>query len=284
MLVKGDKIVLVKPMGAFTNVGEICEVLSNVDGVINFKFGHGMHLGCMSVEEFEKYFEKYEEPTEAFKKGDRVRVFKDAGFLPMKVGSEYTIIEIAYGVVSLYSDDEERNLFVSQSILKEYFEKVTFNEEVDEEDEPISVSSEYIDKLIDNSNISVSTAFDKCTVVACKLPSGFVIVESSACIDPRNYDEKLGVDICMKRIKDRVWEMEAYKMQTELWEDKIAFKDGNIDKEEYCKIAKSCEDCKACMDNGGYCHECDEEDDDDQCDCGNCDGNCDLISDCCCRH
>lgn len=279
MLVKGDKIVLVKPMGALTNVGEVCEVISNVDGVINFKFGHGMHMGCMSFDEFEKYFEKYEEPTEAFEKGDRVRIIKDAVFLsPMKAGDEFIIQDIIYGVATLSSENEGRPCYVAEAALKEYFTKVVTVEESEEIDEPISVSSEYIDKILDNSHISVSTIFDKCTVVACKLPSGFVIVESSACIDPRNYNEKLGVEICMKHIKDRVWEMEAYKIQTELWEDKITFEDeDDIDKEEYCSRVEKCSDCKICMDNGGQCHECDEDEDlddfdeDDDCvDCESC--------------
>ena len=57
-MTKGDHIKLIKPMGAFTNVGEICEVTNiTQDGVISFRFGkNGMHLGCMSYNEFEKYF------------------------------------------------------------------------------------------------------------------------------------------------------------------------------------------------------------------------------------
>lgn len=54
-MIKGDKIKLVKKMGMFDNIGEICEVI-NVDenGVISFRFGkNGMHLGCMSYNEFE---------------------------------------------------------------------------------------------------------------------------------------------------------------------------------------------------------------------------------------
>ena len=58
---KGDKIRLVNPMGCFTNIGEVCEV-TKVDGEeIQFKFG-GFHLGCMSHDEFAKYFVKCEEP------------------------------------------------------------------------------------------------------------------------------------------------------------------------------------------------------------------------------
>lgn len=51
-MIKGDKIKLVKPMGMFTNVGEICEVVDvNEDGVISFKFGkNGFHLGCTRLD------------------------------------------------------------------------------------------------------------------------------------------------------------------------------------------------------------------------------------------
>lgn len=60
MLIKGDRIKLVKAMGCFDNIGEICEVVSiSEDAVVGFKFG-GVHLGCMSYNEFEKYFEKVE--------------------------------------------------------------------------------------------------------------------------------------------------------------------------------------------------------------------------------
>lgn len=64
-MIKGDKIRLVKPMGVFTNIGEICEVTNVADGgVISFKFG-GVHLGCMSYDEYEKYFESVEFPIKS---------------------------------------------------------------------------------------------------------------------------------------------------------------------------------------------------------------------------
>jgi hypothetical protein len=46
-------------MGAFTNVGEICEVIDVAEGgIISFRFGPGRcHLGCMSYDEYLKYFE-----------------------------------------------------------------------------------------------------------------------------------------------------------------------------------------------------------------------------------
>ena len=60
MITKGNEIRLIKPMGVFDNIGEVCEVTDvSEDGVISFKFGD-CHLGCMSYNEFEKYFELVE--------------------------------------------------------------------------------------------------------------------------------------------------------------------------------------------------------------------------------
>ncbi|WP_143322838.1 hypothetical protein [Clostridium sp. HBUAS56010] len=62
MIIEGSKIELVKEMGPFTNVGEVCEVVKVTEyGVISFKFGNGLHLGCMSYTEYETYFKPYGE-------------------------------------------------------------------------------------------------------------------------------------------------------------------------------------------------------------------------------
>lgn len=59
-MTKGDLIRLIKPMGVFDNIGEVCEVTDvSEDGVISFRFGDS-YLGCMSYDEFKKYFELVE--------------------------------------------------------------------------------------------------------------------------------------------------------------------------------------------------------------------------------
>lgn len=189
MLTKGDKIVLTKEMGMFKNVGEICNVLDVTDsGTITFSFGNGMHMGCMSSDEFEKYFVKYEEP--------------------------------------------KKN----------------------------TVTDERIEKVLNHSKVIVETVFDKCTIVACQLPNGFVIVESSACVDPKNYNEEVGVEQCMNRIVDKVWELEGYNLQTELNGNSFAVDD-------------LCEDCdEDCKCHGSFdCEECPYDDEDEVCiDCDDC--------------
>lgn len=67
-MIKGDKIRLKAKMGVFDNIGEVCEVIDiKDDGSICFKFGNGKHLGCMSLGEYEKYFELVEEEKEPVK-------------------------------------------------------------------------------------------------------------------------------------------------------------------------------------------------------------------------
>lgn len=146
MLKTGDKIVLKNEMGAFKNIGEVCEITSVKDGIISFIFGGGLHLGCMSEDEFEKYFD----------------IQKKAP----------------------------------------------------------SVTQEQIEQLIRSSTITTDTVFGKCTIVTVKLANGFILVESSACVSPENYNEKTGYEICMAKIVDKLWELEGYALQKTLYEDK----------------------------------------------------------------
>lgn len=136
---KNDKLRLIKPMGLFRNIGEICIVDTVDDCTVSF-YSEKSHIwGCMSEDEVEKYFELV----------------------------------------------NKRN----------------------------TVTSSQIDAIIASAKIDVFTVYDKCTVVTAQLPNGFVMVESSACVDPRNYDSELGYNACIKRIKDRLWELEGYKLQ-----------------------------------------------------------------------
>ncbi|MED3976137.1 Gp49 family protein [Priestia megaterium] len=75
----------------------------------------------------------------------------------------------------------------------------------------MKITKEYIENLMSQSEFQVTKMFDKTTVVACRLPNGFTIVESAGCIDPANYDIDLGVCICKKRIENRLYELEGYK-------------------------------------------------------------------------
>lgn len=50
-----------------------------------------------------------------------------------------------------------------------------------------------------------------CQVV---LVNGFEIIESSACVDATNYSEEIGAECCMERIKDKIWYLLGFLLQT----------------------------------------------------------------------
>ena len=75
-----------------------------------------------------------------------------------------------------------------------------------------SISAEMVERFIDHHE--TVTMGGKTTVVRAVLKNGFVIVESSSCVSAENYDEKLGEEICMKRIRNKVWELLGFLLQT----------------------------------------------------------------------
>lgn len=175
--------------------------------------------------------------------GDIVKVVdvKDNGIISFAFGE-------AFEHMGLMSTDE----------YEKHFEKI----EVEEKQEAPKISKERIDRILDESDFDIKTIFDKCTVVTCRLPNGFVITESSACVSPENYDEEMGFEICFSKIEDKLWELEGYRLQEELYREK-----NNANEVE-------CEDC--------YCDECPCGDECDECndyDCLYTDLDCDDCDD-----
>lgn len=143
-----------------------------------------------------------------------------------------------------------------------------------------TVTGEHINEIIRNSNIKAYTVFDKCTVVTCQLPNGFVIVESSACVSPENYDEEMGMTICMKKIEDKVWELEGYRLQEELYRESADSVESKCDECAY--------DCNRCnYENIPCTADClfptnayiEEDEDDEEDDCLDTDLDCDECDD-----
>lgn len=75
-----------------------------------------------------------------------------------------------------------------------------------------SISAEMVERFIDHHE--TVTMGGKTTVVRAVLKNSFEIVESSSCVSAENYDEKLGEEICMKRIRNKIWELLGFLLQT----------------------------------------------------------------------
>ena len=63
------------------------------------------------------------------------------------------------------------------------------------------------------SDIEVTKAGEKTTVVRATLANGFEIVEASSCVDPTNYDELMARSICIERIETQVWKLLGFLLQ-----------------------------------------------------------------------
>ena len=94
------------------------------------------------------------------------------------------------------------------------------------------ITKERIDKIVENTEFNITTVFNKCTVVTAKLPNGFVITESSACIDEKNYSKNLGYEICREKIIGKIWELEGYRLQQKIYKKKLKKIDKKIKKKE----------------------------------------------------
>lgn len=55
-----------------------------------------------------------------------------------------------------------------------------------------------------------------CTYVTVRMKNGFTLRESTTCVDPANYNEEIGKQVCLKKIEDKVWFLLGYALQTEM--------------------------------------------------------------------
>ena len=81
----------------------------------------------------------------------------------------------------------------------------------------IKITKERIDALLSEADIRTLTLFGKCTVVTAKLKNGFVLTADSACVDPANYDKRTGERICLEHIANKLWKLEGYRLQWDVF-------------------------------------------------------------------
>jgi len=85
----------------------------------------------------------------------------------------------------------------------------------------IRVTKERVDHLMGTAEKQVIVFHAKHMTLVAKLENGFVIETSSGCIDPKSFDEELGEEVCTKKLKDKIWELESYAMQKQEYENKM---------------------------------------------------------------
>ena len=77
---------------------------------------------------------------------------------------------------------------------------------------PKTVTAAYIAGILSRAIITVSKLGDKTTCVHVRLRNGYEITETAACVDPAKYDEAIGKRIALKRVEDRLWQLEGWAL------------------------------------------------------------------------
>ena len=87
----------------------------------------------------------------------------------------------------------------------------------------IQVSPEEVAENMKDVLVRTVEEFGKpCTYVTVRMKNGFTLRESTTCVDPANYSEEIGKEICLKHIEDKIWFLLGYALQEK------AFNEGKL--------------------------------------------------------
>lgn len=76
----------------------------------------------------------------------------------------------------------------------------------------VSIGPQMVDDFIDK--VESMTMGEKTTVTQITLKNGFIITESSSCVDPKNYSMEIGEKINLEHAKNKIWELLGFLLQT----------------------------------------------------------------------
>ncbi len=214
----GDKIKLVKPIGPLGKdfVGDVYEITKYENGLYYFECPYGM--GCFTPNEFDNHFEianendgkKYDEHVSMW--NDMVNAYREM------IGDNY----------DCYDDDDDcsdsdygcNGRCCGCDCHDDDCDSIYMNEDGDFEFELDDDIPEYIENILDNSEILCRSEFDCCAVVSCKLPNNHIIVEYSVAPNPDYYDYEEHVKICMEKIVCELMRLEEYRVKWNRYTDK----------------------------------------------------------------
>lgn len=74
----------------------------------------------------------------------------------------------------------------------------------------IIITEDHINKIYNQSEVKTFRSFDNVIIVSCKLPNGFMIIETETRINSNEYNEKICIEMCEKRIKEVIFNLDDY--------------------------------------------------------------------------
>ena len=100
----------------------------------------------------------------------------------------------------------------------DYDDIVEDSEEGEMEDPEVIDVVEQVKENMQDVIVRTLDDFGKpCTYVTVRMKNGFTLRESTTCVDPANYNEEIGKEICLRKIEDKVWFLLGYQLQEDLF-------------------------------------------------------------------
>lgn len=109
--------------------------------------------------------------------------------------------------------DQEGYFVVYPNGYESWSPKAMFETGYMELTEPTKISEQDLDKFIGTGAMSALMIDDKTTLVRMNPRTGFVMYETSSCVDPANYNHEMGINICIGRLRNKLWPMLGFLLQ-----------------------------------------------------------------------
>lgn len=81
-----------------------------------------------------------------------------------------------------------------------------------------TVTIEQVKANMHDVKCTTITLFDKpCTYVEVRMKNGFTVRHTTTCVDPANYSEEIGKEICLEHIEDEIWKLLGFELSCRLY-------------------------------------------------------------------
>lgn len=79
------------------------------------------------------------------------------------------------------------------------------------------ITPDHIDQLLEKAQVGFwQPEGTTLTICVIQLPNGFCVTGESAAASPENFQEDIGQELAFKKARDKVWELEGYRLKSEL--------------------------------------------------------------------
>lgn len=79
-----------------------------------------------------------------------------------------------------------------------------------------TVTKEMVAENMQDVYVTTIDKFKPTTVVQIRMKNGFVLTDSTTCVDPANYSEEIGKEILLKRMENEVWKLLGFELASKL--------------------------------------------------------------------